>query len=135
MTEHTPTYPRPRGSPERAELAIHRREPAAGVSVVSVAGEVDLATEDAFRQALVAAAADPGTALLVCDLTKVTYLACGGMSVLVEVRNLLDRRRAALRVVATRSLPRRLLTVTGLAEHLGLCADLTEAFSARDTYP
>src|ERR1700742_2616227 len=103
----------PISSPSRAEesrhllatpdprLELRTYAPRAGVVVVSAEGEIDLANRDALAAALAPAAADPEALLLVCDLAAVTFLACSGLSVLLDVKAELVARGAALRVVTT----------------------------------
>jgi anti-anti-sigma factor len=87
-----------------------------------VRGEIDLATEDALRAALAPALADSYVSLLVCDMSHVTFLACNGLSVLVQARTTLEQRGAALRVVARHGRVLRVFTLAGLNEFL----DVTE---------
>jgi anti-sigma B factor antagonist len=98
-----------------------------GVVVVTVAGDIDLATEPALQAALAAVVADPAVQVLVCDLSDVLFLSCGGLSVLIHAQLDLSRRDARLRVVAWRSIAVRIIGLAGLTDMLDLRRDLAEA--------
>ncbi|MCT2584256.1 anti-sigma factor antagonist [Actinophytocola gossypii] len=100
-----------------------------GVVLISVDGEVDLANRHALAEALASAAADPELRLVVCDLTRVGFLACSGVSVLVEAGADVHARGALLRVVATETAVLRVLDATEQREPLGLRPNLTAALS------
>ncbi|MGN9907647.1 anti-sigma factor antagonist [Phytohabitans sp. LJ34] len=121
------THPEPEPHPDdrsrplvRPILFTDSYRPQPGVSVVTIRGEIDLSTEPALRAALTPAITDRRIHTLVCDLSDVYYLSCGGLSVLVQARADLHQRGATLRVVAHRQLVVRVITLTGLAEPLGL---------------
>ena len=133
MAEALPV-PRPRSRPRRhrlaspdTRLALRTYVPASGVVVVSADGEIDLANRDALAAALAAAVADPGTRLLVCDLSTTTFLACSGLSALLETKSALADRGARLRVVTADPTVLRVIDVTGQWEALDVHAELTVA--------
>jgi anti-sigma B factor antagonist len=111
----------------RLELSTH--SPGAGVAVVSAEGEIDLANRDALGAALAPMAADPTVRLLVCDLSGVTFLACSGLSVLLDVKAELAARGAALRVVTADPTVLRMLDVTGQLAVLDVRPELAAALS------
>jgi anti-anti-sigma factor len=92
--------------------------------MVVVRGEIDLKTEGAFREALDTPLPEPGTGLLICDLSQVTFLSAGALTVLVETKQRLASRGASLGVIATRRNVVRVFELTGLVEHLNVGADL-----------
>jgi anti-anti-sigma factor len=104
------------------------------VVVVTAAGEIDLANGAMFAEVLTAAAA-PGPRLLACDLTGVGFLACTGITTLVELRADLAARGGLLRVVTTDSTVLRVLEATGELTNLGVCGDLTAALAGFGTPP
>lgn len=95
--------------------------------IVSVAGEIDLATVDVFRDSLSPHLSDPVTRLLVCDLSRVKFLACSGLSILVNARTALVARGAGLSVVANSPAVLRPVTVTGLRDPLRVRPNLSAA--------
>ncbi|MBM7773608.1 anti-anti-sigma factor [Actinokineospora baliensis] len=104
--------PAPRPPSARERLQVERVGPWA--VLVTVRGEIDLATVAATRRALLAGLAVPEPLLLVVDLSEVDFLAAVGLSALVELRDLAGARAVDLRlVVGGRAVP-RLLDVTGL---------------------
>ncbi|MFC4855682.1 anti-sigma factor antagonist [Actinophytocola glycyrrhizae] len=100
-----------------------------GVSVVHVAGEVDLATAVTFRDSLSPYLSDPTTALLVCDLSQVRFLACSGLSILLDAQAALNARGASLSVVANSPSVLRPVMVTGLRDALRVRSSLSAAVS------
>jgi anti-sigma B factor antagonist len=109
----------------RLELRTHA--PGAGVVVVSAEGEIDLANRDALAAALSPTAADPAVRLLACDLSGITFLACSGLSVLLDVKAELAARGAALRVVTADPTVLRMLDATGQRAVLDVRPELAAA--------
>ncbi|MPZ86028.1 MAG: anti-sigma factor antagonist [Actinophytocola sp.] len=110
-------------------LALRSYPPAPGVVVVCADGEIDLANRDALAAALSPAAADPATRLLVCDLSTTTFLACSGLSVLLDVKAELAERGARLRVVAADPTVLRVMYVTGQRDELDVHPELAVALA------
>ncbi|HEX2132587.1 MAG TPA: anti-sigma factor antagonist [Actinophytocola sp.] len=100
-----------------------------GVVLVSAVGEVDLANRHALAEALAAATAESEPRLLVCDLSRVSFLACSGVSVLLDASTEVHGRGALLRVVATEPTVLRVLDVTGQREALNVRPNLAEALA------
>jgi anti-anti-sigma factor len=126
LTEPIMTRDDPPGDPtpaSDAQLTARRRN----MVVVAFRGEIDLASAGVFRDALNSAAADPGTRLLVCDLSQVTFLGAVGLTILSQTKERLDDRDATLRVITRRRNVVRVFAVTGLTRHLGVHSDLTDA--------
>jgi anti-anti-sigma factor len=111
-------------------LTLRTYTPGSGVVIVSADGEIDLANRDALAAALGPVAADPATRLLVCDLSAMTFLACSGLSVLLDARAELAGHGAALRVVSADRTVLRMLAVTGQLEALDVRASLADALPA-----
>lgn len=110
-------------------LSIRSRAVADGVSVVTVGGEIDLATVDLLRDSLSPFLADPATTLLVCDLSEVKFLACSGLSVLLDAQTTLSARGARLSVVATSPAVLRPVMVTGLRDMMRVQPNLSAALT------
>jgi anti-anti-sigma factor len=110
-------------------LRIRRRTVTGGAVIVSIAGEIDLATADMFRDSLSPHLSDPATTLLVCDLSQVTFMACSGLSILVDARAVLAARGARLSVVANSPAVLRPVVVTGLRDVLPVQPNLSAALS------
>jgi anti-sigma B factor antagonist len=107
-------------------VTVHR--PDGGAEVLEVTGEVDLLSVEVLDDALVAAVArEP--ALLVIDLTGVSFLASVGMTVLLKAHR--DAGSGTkLRVVAPgRSTVGRALELTGLTEALAVAGTRADALS------
>jgi anti-sigma B factor antagonist len=103
-----------------------RREPA--YVVVTVAGEVDIATVARLRERLVALAA--GGLPLVADLDQVSFIDATGLGALAGAARRAAAHGASLHVVCARPQTRRLFRVTGLDRQIPLVRDLAEALRA-----
>jgi anti-sigma B factor antagonist len=116
-------------------LALRTYTPGAGVVIVSAEGEIDLANRDALAAALGPPAADPATRLLVCDLSGSAFLACSGLSVLLDAQRELVARGAALRLVTADRTVLRMLEVTGRRSALDVRDSLADALPASSGEP
>jgi anti-sigma B factor antagonist len=103
-----------------------RREP--GYVLVTVAGEVDIATVARLRERLVALAA--GGLPLVADLDQVSFIDATGLGALAGAARRAAAHGASLHVVCARPQTRRLFRVTGLDRQIPLVRDLAEALRA-----
>lgn len=114
----------------RAEqtIALSASQPAAGVTVLAVSGEVDMVSAPALRDALVNGLADGGT--YVIDMKGVTFLGSAGLAVLVEAARIAPQHSAALKVVATARAVTRPLEATGLGEVFSVHESVDAALSA-----
>ena len=110
-------------------LRVRRRETDGGVSILSVGGEIDLATADMFREGMAPYLSDPTTTLLVCDLSQVKFLSCSGLSILLDAQSTLAARGARLSVVANNAAVLRPVMVTGLSDVLRIQATLSAALT------
>ena len=101
------------------------------VSVVSVAGTVDMLTAPQLEEAIGAAAKSSPPAVVV-DLTAVEFLASAGMGVLVAAH---EEFSPAVRfvVVADGPATSRPLKLVGIADVVGLYATLDDALAALAT--
>jgi anti-sigma B factor antagonist len=99
-----------------------------GITVVSVAGEVDLATAPDLQAALDTALTEDPAALVV-DLSEVTFLGSVGLQLLVSTQQRL-RQGARFAVAADGAATSRPIHLTGLDELLKLYPTLEEALVA-----
>lgn len=100
-----------------------------GVVLVTVAGEVDMLTVFSLRVALGPPAADPAIRVLVCDLSRVSFFGCSGVTALLDTRAVMAKRDASLRLVAQGHAVLRPLTITGLRDVLPVSPDTRSALS------
>jgi anti-sigma B factor antagonist len=100
-----------------------RQEP--GHMLVTVAGEVDIATVPQLQERLAALAAS-GRPLIV-DLDRVTFIDAAGLRVLAGAASRAAAHRASLHVVCARHQVRRLFAITGLDRQIPLARTVTEA--------
>jgi anti-anti-sigma factor len=99
------------------------RRPADGIVVVTVVGEVDIATVDPLRAVLAPLSADSEVRLLECDLSRVSFFGCAGVSVLLGTRAELATRGARLELAAASSAVLRTLSVVGVSDLLPAPSD------------
>ena len=99
-----------------------RREP--GCVVVTIAGEVDIATVARLRERLSALAA--GGVPLVADLDQVSFIDATGLGALAGAAREAAAQGVSMYVVCDRAQTRRLFRVTGLDRQIPLARDLAE---------
>jgi anti-sigma B factor antagonist len=100
-----------------------RREP--GHVLVTVAGEIDIATVPQLRERLAAPAAS-GRPLIV-DLDRVTFIDAAGLGALASAARRAAACGASLHAVCARHQVQRLFTITGLDRQIPLARTVTEA--------
>jgi anti-sigma B factor antagonist len=103
-----------------------RRGP--GYVVVTVAGEVDIATVAELRERL-AALAVSGVPL-VADLDQVSFIDATGLGALVGAAREAAEHGTSLHLVCAQPQTRRLFRVTGLDRQIPLAHDLAEVLRA-----
>jgi anti-sigma B factor antagonist len=104
-------------------------EVAPGYTVVSVTGEVDVATAPKLRERL-DEAVDRGTALLVVDLTPVTFIDSTGLGVLIGVSKRVEDAGEILRLVIAEPRIIKLLEITGLLDLFTIVSSVEQAIAA-----
>ncbi len=97
-------------------------------SVVSVAGEVDVATAPMLRSRL-DAAIDRGKPLLVVDLLSVTFIDSTGLGVLIGATKRVGGS-GAMRLVVSEPRILKLFEITGLMDVFSIVPSLDEAVTA-----
>jgi anti-sigma B factor antagonist len=103
-----------------------RREP--GYAVVTVAGEVDIATVAQLRERL-AALAVSGVPLVV-DLDQVSFIDATGLGALAGAAREAAEHGTSLHLVCAQPQTRRLFRITGLDRQIPLAHDLAEVLRA-----
>jgi anti-sigma B factor antagonist len=96
------------------ELSISRIENGYGWTVVSAAGEIDIATAPALDEALDAAVAEGNTRVAV-DLEQVTFMDSTGLRSLITSDRRLTELEGDLVIIAPGGPARRLLEIAGVA--------------------
>jgi anti-sigma B factor antagonist len=99
-----------------------------GWTVVTVHGEIDVATSPALRERLIGLVTD-GSARLVLDLEAVDFLDSTGLGTIVSILKRARTHGGDLRLVCTEARIRRLFEITGLDSALPLHASLDDAIS------
>jgi anti-sigma B factor antagonist len=100
-----------------------RQEPE--LTLVTVAGEVDIATVPVLREGLAGPTAS-GKPIIV-ELDAVSFMDASGLGVLAGAANRTAVHGASLHVVCARNHVRRLFTMTGLDRHIALARTTTQA--------
>lgn len=106
-----------------------REEP--GHTLITVAGEVDIATALVLRKRLAGPTAS-GKPVLV-DLDGVSFIDASGLGVLASAASRAAAHGAGLHVVCARDQVRRLFIITGLDRRIPLARTMTQAFSSMAT--
>jgi anti-anti-sigma factor len=88
-----------------------------GQTVLALAGELDLDSVDELRHP--AEAALSGGAVIL-DMAELTFIDSSGLALLVELRRLASDAGVPLQIVNLRPGPRRVVSIAGLTETLGL---------------
>jgi anti-sigma B factor antagonist len=104
--------------PRAEQIELKVRQPAPGVTVLAVSGEVDMVSAPSLRDALINGLGDGG--VFVVDMTGVTFLGSAGLAVLVEAARRAQQEEATLKVVAKARAVTRPLEATGLGEVFSL---------------
>jgi anti-sigma B factor antagonist len=95
-------------------------------AIIGIKGEIDVATVDAVRAAIVNTAQTED--VIVVDLTDVTYVDSSTIGLIVAMSKELSAKRGQLRVVAPAAgRPRRVFELTGVAPDLALHETLADA--------
>ena len=102
--------------------------------VVSVTGDLDLATAPQLRDELARAVAEGGTEIVV-DLVRVPIVDSVALGVLVEASKRTKARGGVLRVVCDDRRIARIIEITGLDRVLRLHPTLREALEALEGAP
>jgi anti-sigma B factor antagonist len=96
--------------------------------VLSVGGEIDLATAPSFEEAIAAVLADDPPALII-DLSEVTFLASAGLQLLVETQERIGES-VAFAVVAEGPATSRPIQLTNLDKIFAVYSEFDEALVA-----
>lgn len=115
--------PPPFGPDQLATVELRQED---GVSVATVEGEIDISNVRVVAEALTSL---PNQALgLVLDLRTTSYLDSAAVSMLHDLTTRLTQRSQGLALVCDeRSLPRRVLKLTGVDTRTEILADVAEA--------
>src|SRR5438270_7737906 len=117
----------PLPEPTPAAFAVTHREADGRTCVITVEGELDLASAPQLKWTLVELL-DQRYAHYVIDLSRLTYMDSMGLGVLVGFRKRVDGS-AHLALAGLPAAQRKLLEMTGLDECFDSCATLDEALS------
>ncbi|NDU74178.1 anti-sigma factor antagonist [Actinomadura sp. DSM 109109] len=91
-----------------------RRETLAERTVITISGDLDIASAPALREPLETALRDAGP-LVVIDLSEVTFCDASGLALLTGARRLTEPEGVTLVLAAPRPHMARLLRVSGLS--------------------
>jgi anti-sigma B factor antagonist len=106
------------------ELVVRQTEPRAGLIVVRVAGELDLATAGQLQRQLWEV---PPAAVVIVDLSEVRFLAVAGIAVLLRAAGRAREERRGFAVVAVRHIVTRVLRVTGADQEMKVFTTVSDA--------
>jgi anti-sigma B factor antagonist len=98
-----------------------------GHVVVSVTGDIDMTTEQAFRDALMGEATKPARKRVVVDLAGVGFMASAGLHALITVNERVKAAGVSLIVARAQPVVARVLSLTGVDEEIPVVGDVGEA--------
>lgn len=113
----------------RTDLAV-RVNDIGEVTVVSVAGDLDMMTTPKLQQAVIKAL-DKAPRVLLLDLDEVTFLGSDGIAVLLRCHQYAGER-ISFRVVVTNPVSLRPMELTGITDVIRLFPTREEALGADD---
>ena len=96
-----------------------------GIPVLSVRGEIDVASAPRFQASVTDLLAWSSDTLIV-DMSEVTFIDSIGLGVLIDAEKRSRAANKSLRLVVTQPPVRRLLELTGLDEVLSVVASATD---------
>jgi anti-anti-sigma factor len=91
-----------------------------GRALIRLAGELDLDSVAALRAPAEAELAAGRVPAITLDLAELTFVDSSGLALLVELRRLAGAAGVQLDIVNVRRGPRRVISIAGLAETLGV---------------
>lgn len=99
------------------------------ISILSVSGEVDIATSSALREALVEAI-EKGSGVVIVDLLQVGFLDSSGLGVLISGLKRAKERGGDFLLVCSSDDVLKVLRITGLTKVFSIHNTVSEAVSA-----
>ncbi len=109
--------------------ALNRFRGPAGIAIVVLPAEIDIANSEQVYSLLCAALA-PGIDVLVADLTGTTFCDAGGLRAMVRARDRVNVIGAQLRLAVPSSRIRRLLDLINLEVRLPTYSSIRQAVAA-----
>ncbi len=103
------------------QLDIDVRHDGAGRVIIALTGELDMASAPLLQRAI-ADSALAASAVLVLDLEQLSFLDSTGLRIILGVRELCQERGQGFAVTPGSPQVQRLLSITGVAEHLQMVA-------------
>ena len=100
-----------------------------GVELLSVEGEVDIATAPRLLAVLNKAVPEAASSLVI-DLTAVGFMDSTGLALLINAHRRLTRRRKGFAVVCPPGPLRRVFEITDMVDTLRVCSDQESATAA-----
>ena len=101
--------------------------PGPGHVVVSVTGDIDTTTEQAFRDVLMDEATKPARRRVVVDLAGVGFMASAGLHALLAVNERVRAAGGSLIVACAQPVVARVLSLTGVDQEIPVVGDVGEA--------
>jgi anti-anti-sigma factor len=116
---------------DRELLAIEIERPGDGLTIVALAGELELSTIPRLEGRLLSEAKRQGS--VVVDLTRLAFIDSSGIRLLIQAHQAADRRAALRTVVADGSQVERVFALAGIEKALPVFLDREEAIGAVKT--
>ncbi|MBO2448638.1 STAS domain-containing protein [Actinomadura barringtoniae] len=117
-------------APRPGELRIDHRVLLNRVTLIAIAGEIDIATAPQLRAYCERHARPDRGRHLVLDLTEVTFLDSSGVKILVDAHLAAEQHGTTVRVAAPSPLVTRVFDVLRLGDHIPVHTTVRQALAA-----
>ena len=106
------------GVPRQFEATTIRTAP--GEVTLHLAGELDVATQEPFREAVSGALDAPDAQHVTLDATDLVFLDSSGLRAILALYEAVSEREGTLTVTSPQPIVRKVIDVSGVAGRLGL---------------
>ena len=103
--------------PPPLKVEVHER---AGVTVVQVAGELDVSTAGELRQRFVDLVPESGPCTLCLDIRRLTFMSSVGIGLIVSLCKRVRAQGGSFSALSGQTEVRRVLEISGLQDYLEL---------------
>jgi anti-anti-sigma factor len=101
-----------------APLELERSNDGYGRVRLAVAGEIDISNLDRLREVVTAILAEPHLTGLLLDFAPLDFIDSSGVEVLMQAKQLADRRGAGFALINARGKVQRVLAILGVDKFL-----------------
>ncbi|WP_084037226.1 STAS domain-containing protein [Haloechinothrix halophila] len=122
-------------SPHTGSIEVVKRQLDSGAILVTAAGEIDSHTHADLKTALVDALTPPAPAVLIADLSDVSFFDSSGVATMVDTHQRAQAAGTDFRIVCHQRAVRRPLTITSVDRYLNLYDARESAYHQPNSLP